>query len=41
MKVVNSAGSKKRRHKHIQMVRRRGRVFLICKANRRFNCRLG
>ena len=36
MKVVNSLKSAKTRHKDCQVVKRRGRVFVICKSNPRF-----
>ena len=36
MKVSNSLRSLKKRHKDCQVVRRRGRVYVICKSNPRF-----
>ena len=41
MKVVNSLRSLKKRHKDCQIVRRRGRVYVICKSNPRFKARQG
>jgi len=41
MKVSNSLRSKKSRHKDCQIVRRRGRVYVICKSNPRFKARQG
>lgn len=41
MKVVNSLKSLKKRHKDCQVVRRRGRVYVICKSNPRFKARQG
>ncbi len=41
MKVVNSLKSVKRRHRDCRIVRRRGRVFVINKVNRRFKARQG
>ena len=41
MKVVNSLKSAKKRHRDCRVVRRRGRVFVICKSNRRFKARQG
>ncbi|MGF1871345.1 type B 50S ribosomal protein L36 [Photobacterium indicum] len=36
MKVVSSLKSAKSRHRDCQIVKRRGRVFVICKSNPRF-----
>ncbi|MEH6533621.1 MULTISPECIES: type B 50S ribosomal protein L36 [Photobacterium] len=36
MKVVSSLKSAKLRHRDCQVVKRRGRVFVICKSNPRF-----
>jgi LSU ribosomal protein L36P len=36
MKVVNSLKSAHQRHPDCQVVRRRGRMFVICKTNPRF-----
>ena len=41
MKVVNSLRSLKKRHKDCQVVRRRGRVYVICKSNPKFKARQG
>ena len=41
MKVTNSLRSLKSRHKDCQVVRRRGRVYVICKSNPRFKARQG
>ncbi len=41
MKVVSSIGSLKARHQDCQIVRRRGRVYVICKSNPRFKVRQG
>jgi large subunit ribosomal protein L36 len=41
MKVANSLRSLKKRHKDCQIVRRRGRVYVICKSNPRFKARQG
>jgi large subunit ribosomal protein L36 len=41
MKVVNSLKSLKGRHRDNRMVRRRGRVYIINKTNRRFKARQG
>jgi|TARA_B110000971_G_C19947090_1_gene471561 large subunit ribosomal protein L36 len=41
MKVVSSIGSLKHRHKKCQVVRRRGRLYVICKADPRFKVRQG
>lgn len=36
MQVLSSLKSAKNRHEDCQIVRRRGRVFVICKSNPRF-----
>jgi len=41
MKVVSSLKSAKRRHPDCQVVRRKGRVYVICKTNPRFKARQG
>ena len=41
MKVRNSLRSLKHRHRACRIVRRRGRVFVINKVNRRFKARQG
>ena len=41
MKVVNSLRSLKKRHRNCRVVRRRGRVYVINKTNRRFKARQG
>ncbi|MFT5353564.1 MAG: large subunit ribosomal protein L36 [Polyangiales bacterium] len=41
MKVVNSLKSAKNRHPDCRVVRRRGKVFVICKSNPRFKARQG
>ncbi len=41
MKVKNSLKSLRGRHKDNQVVRRRGRVYVINKTNRRFKARQG
>ena len=41
MKVRNSLKSAKRREKGCRVVRRRGRIFVINKANPRFKARQG
>jgi large subunit ribosomal protein L36 len=41
MKVVHSLKSLKKRHKDSQIVRRRGRVYVINKTNPRFKARQG
>jgi len=41
MKVANSLRSLKNRHKDCQIVRRRGRVYVINKTNPRFKARQG
>jgi large subunit ribosomal protein L36 len=39
MKVLNSLKSAKARHRDCKVVRRRGKVFVICKSNPRFKAR--
>ena len=41
MKVRNSLRSLKTRHKDCQVVRRRGRIYVINKTQRRFKARQG
>ncbi len=41
MKVVNSLKTIKKRHKACRVVRRRGRVYVINKVNKRFKARQG
>jgi large subunit ribosomal protein L36 len=41
MKVRNSLKSLKTRHKDCRVIRRRGRVYVINKTNRRFKARQG
>jgi len=41
MKIVNSIKSIKKRHKDNRVVRRRGRVYIINKTNRRYKARQG
>lgn len=41
MKIRNSIKSLKKRHKDCQVVRRRGRLYVINKTNRRFKARQG
>ena len=41
MKVVNSLKTIKKRHKECRIVRRRGRVYVINKHNKRFKARQG
>lgn len=41
MKVVSSLKSLKNRHPDCQVVRRKGRVYVICKSNPRFKARQG
>ena len=40
-KIVNSLKSLKGRHRDNRVIRRRGRVYVINKTNRRFNARQG
>lgn len=39
MKVLSSLKSAKTRHRDCKIVRRRGKVFVICKSNPRFKAR--
>ena len=41
MKVLASLKSAKSRHPDCQIVRRRGKLFVICKSNPRFKIRQG
>jgi large subunit ribosomal protein L36 len=41
MKVVNSLKTIKNRHKDCRMVKRRGRIYVICKTVPRFKARQG
>mgnify|MGYP000016346844 FL=1 len=41
MKVLSSLKSAKARHRDCKVVRRRGKVFVICKSNPRFKARQG
>jgi large subunit ribosomal protein L36 len=41
MKVVNSLKTMKTRHRECRVVRRKGRVYVINKTNRRFKARQG
>ncbi|MFM5241446.1 MULTISPECIES: type B 50S ribosomal protein L36 [Aeromonas] len=41
MKVLTSLKSAKSRHPDCQIVRRRGKLFVICKSNPRFKARQG
>ena len=41
MKVVSSLKSAKKRHPDCQVVRRKGRLYVICKSNPRFKARQG
>ena len=41
MKVLNSLKSAKRRHRDCRVVRRRGRIYVISKGNKRFKARQG
>lgn len=41
MKVVNSLRSLKQRHQDCRVVRRKGRVYVINKTQRRFKARQG
>ncbi|MBV0891221.1 type B 50S ribosomal protein L36 [Paracoccus sp. Z118] len=41
MKVRNSLRSLKGRHRDCQVVRRKGRIYIINKTNRRFKARQG
>lgn len=41
MKVLNSLKSARQRHPDCQVIRRRGRMFVICKTNPRFKAAQG
>lgn len=41
MKVLSSLKDAKTRHRDCQVVRRRGRIYVICKNNPRFKARQG
>lgn len=41
MKIVSSLKSAKKRHKDCQIVRRKGRIYVINKTNPRFKARQG
>lgn len=41
MQVLNSLKSAKKRHPDCQVVKRRGRLYVICKSNPRFKARQG
>lgn len=41
MKVLNSLKSAKRRYRDCRVVRRRGRIYVISKHNKRFKARQG
>jgi large subunit ribosomal protein L36 len=41
MNVVSSLKSAKKRHPDCQVVKRRGRFYVICKSNPRFKARQG
>lgn len=41
MQVLSSLKSAKRRSRDCQVVRRRGKMFVICKSNPRFKARQG
>ena len=41
MKVLNSLKSAKRRQRDCRVVRRRGRIYVISKSNKRFKARQG
>ncbi|MDX3773360.1 type B 50S ribosomal protein L36 [Chromatiaceae bacterium AAb-1] len=41
MKVLSSLKSAETRHPDCQIVKRRGKVFVICKSNPRFKARQG
>ncbi|MDR1475462.1 MAG: type B 50S ribosomal protein L36 [Holosporales bacterium] len=41
MKVANSLKTLKKRHKNCQLVKRRGRMYVINKTNPRFKARQG
>ncbi len=39
MKIASSLKTLKSRHRDCRVVRRKGRVYVICKTNRRFKAR--
>ncbi|MBK0113988.1 MULTISPECIES: type B 50S ribosomal protein L36 [Delftia] len=41
MQVLSSLKQAKLRHRDCQVVRRRGRIYVICKSNPRFKARQG
>lgn len=41
MQVLNSLKAAKNRHRDCQVVKRRGRIYVICKSNPRFKARQG
>jgi large subunit ribosomal protein L36 len=41
MKVMSSLKSAKTRHKDCKVVRRRGKLYVICKSNPKFKARQG
>ena len=41
MKVLTSLKSAKTRHRDCKVVRRKGRIYVICKTNPRFKARQG
>ncbi|MBS9759606.1 type B 50S ribosomal protein L36 [Pseudomonas mosselii] len=41
MQVLSSLKQAKRRHRDCQVVKRRGRIYVICKSNPRFKARQG
>ncbi len=41
MQVLSSLKSAKKRHRDCQIVKRRGRLYVICKSNPRFKARQG
>ncbi len=41
MKVLGSLKTAKKRHPDCQVVKRRGRLYVICKSNPRFKARQG
>lgn len=41
MKIVSSLKSAKRRHPDCQVVRRKGKTYVICKSNPRYKARQG
>lgn len=41
MKVLSSLKSAKKRHKDCQIIKRKGRLFVICKSNPRFKATQG